>query len=122
MSDAKVEGLQSWEIFGAKYKQSCFEKIPSEWRLPSQYLELSNSGNSTANVLRIPRECGLLTSEEIELTENNDATSLLESLRSGQVTSLAVTTALCKRAAIAQQLVSSTPSRNIFKHERRALS
>jgi amidase len=106
MSEVKSEDLQSWEILGAKHKQSCFEKIPSEWRLPSKYLDLVGSETSTANVLSIPRECGLLTAAEIELTENNDATSLLESLHSGKVTSLAVTTALCKRAAIAQQLVS----------------
>jgi amidase len=106
MGEAETEGSQGWEILGAKHKQSRFEKIPSEWHLPSKYLDLISSESSMANVLSIPRECGLLTSAEIELTENNDATSLLESLRSGRVTSLAITTALCKRAAIAQQLVS----------------
>jgi amidase len=110
MSEVIVNGPPSWEVLGAKYKESCFEKIPLEWRLPSKYLELASSEKSSANVLSIPRECGLLTSAEIELTENNDATSLLELLHSGQATSLAVTTALCKRAAIAQQLVSFIPS------------
>jgi len=122
MSEAKAEGPQPWEILAAKHKQSCFEKIPPEWRLPSHYLELISTEHSTANVLSIPRECGLLTSAEIQLTENNDATSLLESLHTGQVTSLTVTTAFCKRAAIVQQLVSILPPQNIIKHERGFLS
>ncbi|KAH7379676.1 amidase signature domain-containing protein [Cadophora sp. MPI-SDFR-AT-0126] len=39
-------------------------------------------------------------------TENYTAVKLLEHLASGKFTSVAVTTAFCKRAAIAQQLVS----------------
>ncbi|KAF4548646.1 Amidase-like protein 10 [Elsinoe fawcettii] len=74
-------------------------KIPSEWRLkqlppPSQ-----------TNLLDIPRTCGILTPEELRLTELLDATALLEELLSGKVKAVDVTRAFCKRAAVAQQLV-----------------
>ncbi|KAH7370518.1 putative general amidase [Rhexocercosporidium sp. MPI-PUGE-AT-0058] len=48
----------------------------------------------------------LLTTEEIDITEKYTAVTLLEHLASGKFTSVAVTTAFCKRAAIAQQVVS----------------
>lgn len=54
----------------------------------------------------LPRRCGLLSESELEITENYPATQLLAKLASGQLSSLAVTTAFCKRAAIAQQVVS----------------
>ena len=51
-------------------------------------------------------ECGILTNEEFDITENYDATALLGLLASKKVSSITVTTAFCKRAAIDQQLVS----------------
>jgi amidase len=57
------------------------------------------------NVLPIFRDCGLLTARELEITEIADATALLEKIHSRQWTSLEVTVAFCKRAAIAQQLI-----------------
>jgi hypothetical protein len=57
-------------------------------------------------VLEFPRQCSILTQAEVRLTEDHDATSLLHEIAAGRVTSVAVTTAFCKRAAIAQQLVS----------------
>ena len=51
-------------------------------------------------------ECGILTNEEFDITENYDATALLGLLASKKVSSITVTTAFCKRAAIGQQLVS----------------
>lgn len=59
----------------------------------------------SGNILDFPRRSGLLTNDEIDITENYDAVSLLEAMASGELTSLAVTTAFCKRAAIAHQLV-----------------
>jgi amidase len=52
------------------------------------------------------RESNLLTSREIEITESWDATALLGLLASAKISSLEVTAAFCKRATIAQQLVS----------------
>jgi hypothetical protein len=44
-------------------------KIPKEWQLPSEYLENVNA-NSDLNVLNIPRTCGILNENEIDITEN----------------------------------------------------
>ncbi|PSK48613.1 hypothetical protein B9Z65_127 [Elsinoe australis] len=72
--------------------------ILPEWRLK----ELPPS--SQTNVLDIPRICGILSPEEIRITEIEDATALLKELHSGRLSAVAVTRAFCKRAAIAQQL------------------
>jgi Asp-tRNA(Asn)/Glu-tRNA(Gln) amidotransferase A subunit family amidase len=56
------------------------------------------------NVLHIPRECGILSSDEIILTETYSVKTLLSALASRKLSALDVTTAFCKRTAIAQQL------------------
>lgn len=75
-----------------------------EWSLSTDYLELSK--NTSTGVLDIPRRCGKLTDREIHITEAFDATALLEKLGSREFTAVEVTTAFCKRAAIAHQLTS----------------
>jgi amidase len=98
--------MAAWETIAAEYQKEAAAKIPREWLLPTK-ITGSISSSSTENVLGIPRTCGLLSVEEIDLTENYDAVTLSEYLASGKVSSLSVTTAFCKRAAIAQQLVST---------------
>tara|TARA_R110002060_G_scaffold42270_9_gene53737 strand:+ start:630 stop:1112 length:483 start_codon:yes stop_codon:yes gene_type:complete len=95
----------SWEAIATKHREAAASKIPHEWMLPSQITDRI-SQTSDNNVLDIPSTCGLLTIEEITITENYNAVTLLEQLASGKLTSFGVTTAFCKRAAIAQQLVS----------------
>jgi Asp-tRNA(Asn)/Glu-tRNA(Gln) amidotransferase A subunit family amidase len=55
-------------------------------------------------VLHVPRECGILSPTEVSITEDHSIKSLLSALASQRLTALDVTTAFCKRAAIAQQL------------------
>lgn len=52
----------------------------------------------------MPRTCGILTKDELDITENYDAHGLLEKLAQGTFSSVQVTTAFAKRAAIAQQV------------------
>ncbi|KFZ16319.1 hypothetical protein V502_05153 [Pseudogymnoascus sp. VKM F-4520 (FW-2644)] len=94
---------QTWQEKAAAYRAAALDKIPKEWRLPTS---ITNSVSETSDqcVLDIPRTCGLLTAEELDITENYDAVALAELLAKGKFTSVAVTTAFCKRAAIAQQL------------------
>lgn len=54
----------------------------------------------------IPRSSGLLSERELTITEKYSVPELLAKLASGELTSLEVTTAFSKRAAIAQQVVS----------------
>lgn len=66
----------------------------------------SPPADDVTNVMDVPHQSGIMTTKELEITEM-DATSLLELMASGQLKSYDVTLAFCKRAAIAQQLVSS---------------
>jgi len=52
-----------------------------------------------------PKKSGILSAEELTITESS-ATDLVAQLASGKLTSVAVTTAFYKRAALAHQLVS----------------
>ncbi|KAF2159074.1 hypothetical protein M409DRAFT_38002 [Zasmidium cellare ATCC 36951] len=75
------------------------DAIPKKWRLPTTHLELAEN----ANVVDVPRTCGILSPEQIAITEQT-ATELLSKLASGKLSSVEVTEAFCARAAIAHQL------------------
>ena len=93
-----------WEAIAAAKQKENLGKIPPEWRLPASALK-DISASSTGNVLDVPRTCGILSEVELEITEKYDAPTLVEKMRSKELSAVAVTTAFCKRAAVAQQLV-----------------
>ncbi|KAL4934328.1 putative general amidase [Aspergillus undulatus] len=98
----------------AEQKQNqLWERIPQQWRLsPSQIPagmhspaeSVTNVQYDRVNVLDIPRSCGLLSSKELEITQNWDIKGLLSQIHSKRVTAKEVIEAFCKRAAIAHQL------------------
>lgn len=92
----------NWQDLVAAKQQENTEKIPPQWRLNAEQLALAQVRLIQADV---PRRSGLLSDLELDLTENYTASQLLVKLATGQASSLDVTTAFCKRAAIAQQLV-----------------
>lgn len=96
--------MAEWQTLIDEKRKSNLEKIPKEWRLPSDLLSKVQS-DPHANVLSIPSSCGILTAKELEITESPDATALLQKLAKGELSSYEVTLAFCKRAAIAQQLL-----------------
>jgi len=105
MESNVVASGSSWEELVARKQKDCREKIPAEWLLnedlkdvPLRLIEYD-----------LPRRSGLLSELELDLTENYTAAQLLAKLASGETSSLVVTTAFCKRAAIAQQVVCYTP-------------
>lgn len=91
---------EPWKSIAAKKQQQREARIPKAWRLDASTI------SSNSNLLSIPSSCGILSKQEIEITETKDATCLLESLLSRKLKSEDVVIAFCKRAAIAQQLVS----------------
>ncbi|CAK7206324.1 hypothetical protein SEUCBS139899_009113 [Sporothrix eucalyptigena] len=97
--------MADWKTIGEQKRQSVQEKIPKEWRLQASTLADAHAA-SDLDVTSIPRECGILTADEVIITESYDATDLLAKLAAGEYSATAVTTAFCKRAAIAQQLTS----------------
>jgi len=96
---APASTLPNWAQISSNKRDSRDELIPSKWRIPE-----SARTNST-NLLQVPITCGILTAEEIAITSNFDAVALVEALKNSTFSAEAVTTAFCKRAAIAQQLV-----------------
>jgi amidase len=96
--------IADWRTLAASKRKALAEKIPSEWLLPESTTS-PLSETSTHNVLSIPRDCGLLSERELDLTEKYDATALVEAMTSGKIKSVDVVGAFCKRAAIAQQCV-----------------
>lgn len=87
-----------WEERCAARKRVQMESIPREWIIeppPKDQL----------NVMDVPRQCGLLDSLEMKITETVDVEIILEKLRRAEWSSVQVTTAFYKRAIIAQQLV-----------------
>lgn len=93
----------NWSDLISAKRQALDSKIPKEWRLSEKVLS-SISETSDMDVCEIPETCGLLTEQELEIT-NSDGTSILCMLRDGEVKAVDVCTAFCKRAAIAQQTV-----------------
>ncbi|CAG8004237.1 unnamed protein product [Penicillium salamii] len=93
-----------WQDLVTAKQQECKEKIPLEWRINTEHPALAK----TPRLIEadIPRRSGLLSDTELDITENYTANQLLVRLATGRVSSLDVTTAFCKRAAIAQQLTS----------------
>jgi amidase len=94
--------VTNWKDLAADKKKRQTAEIPKGWLLPNPPPE------SQLDVSSVPVECGLLTPEELEITETKDVALLLRRLATGVWSSVAVTTAYYKRAIIAQQLVSSS--------------
>ncbi|KAK3386014.1 amidase signature domain-containing protein [Podospora didyma] len=68
------------------------------------YLSQSMFDNPPTDVTAVPRECGLLSAEEVDITEKYDAVGLAEAIACKKLTAVAVATAFGKRAIIAHQL------------------
>jgi amidase len=90
----------AWQETAEKHRSRIAATIPDEWRLTSV-----PSGDS---VMSVPRDSGLLTPEELAITEST-ATDLVAKMAARELTSVAVTMAFCKRAALAHQLVRPSP-------------
>lgn len=99
------EMVSKWETLVVDKRKRQNDSIPKEWliTLPSE---------DRLDVLNVPKECGILTTKELEITELDDVATLLLNLASGKWSSVEVTTAYCKRAIIAHQLVSVSSLKN----------
>lgn len=95
---ATSNGLPPWKEIVRQRRAKQLEQIPTAWRLSDA------QKTSSKNVREIIHSCGILSSQELELTDMTDVRPLLKKLATGEVSSLLVTTAFCKRAAIAQQV------------------
>lgn len=87
----------NWEQIAADKRARILSNIPAEWKIQSP-----PTGDSFFD---FPEKSGILSPKELEIT-NASATDLVPKLAKGELTSVEVTLAFCKRAAIAHQLVS----------------
>lgn len=89
-SQSDPKPTPKWQSVAWQKKDQQFARIPSQWRLP----QLPPA--SVTNYLSIPRDCGLLTEKELNITENYDATALAKAIRERRLQCIDVTTAFCK--------------------------
>jgi amidase len=87
----------TYQDLAARKRAEQLSLIPPEWR----FAEIP-SVDSVPNALPYIRKC--LTPTELALTEETDITILLRKLSSGELSSLELTSAFAKRAALAHQL------------------
>lgn len=83
-----------WQLVSWQKKDEQNARIPSDWRLKA--LPAAHVTNFTD----IPRECGLLTRDELRITENYDAVGLAEAIRQKKLTCIDVARAFCKVSPI----------------------
>ncbi|KAL4739691.1 amidase signature domain-containing protein [Aspergillus similis] len=96
---------ETWQAAAAERRKILDLLIPAEWKLSEEF-RASLPANGRLLQADPVRKSGILSEAELDITENYSAGQLLQRLAWGDVSSLAVTTAFCKRAAIAQQLTS----------------
>lgn len=96
-----------WQALIQQKRTARDERIPKEWRIPETLLSKVSS-DSPVSAFDLLKEAALLTPEEVEITEEHDATGLVQKMASGELSAYQVTHAFCKRAAVAHQLVRGT--------------
>lgn len=79
--------------------QDFVSQVPKEYYISQKYID-----SPPKDVSGIPKECGLLSREELDITENYDAVGLAEAIASKKLTAVQVATAFSKRAIIAEQI------------------
>lgn len=94
-----LQGTEEYEKNCTAIADELASRIPKEFHLPEAVIK-----DPPLDVTEIPRTCGILTKEEINITEAYDAFGLAEAIAKSQFTAVQVATAFCKRAAIAHQL------------------
>lgn len=95
----RATGTAEYEAKRSALLQEFYDKIPTEYRLPESLLD-----NPPRDVTSIPNSCGILTAEEVRITEEYDAVGLAKAIAAKELTAVAVATAFCKRSIVAHQL------------------
>jgi amidase len=92
-----VTRVASWEQVARRRQQEINDSMPLEYVVPAQHL-------SSIHLVNLRKTSGLLTPRELDITSLS-ATQLLKYIHNETFTSLEVTNAFCKTAAIAHQAV-----------------
>lgn len=89
-----------WKAIAAQKQAQRSSKIPAEWIIPDGSLPSPDE----IFVQDFPHKSGFFTERELQLTEST-ASEVVARIAAGEWTATEVTTAVCKRAAVAQQLI-----------------
>lgn len=92
-------GTSAFLKAAAVAREDLLREIPAELHLPDAILS-----SPTRNVMEVPASCGLMTREELAITEM-DATGVRDAVANGSLSAVSAVTAFGKRAAIAHQLI-----------------
>lgn len=87
-----------WKLQVSEKRKRQAQAIPQEWLIHSP-------PEDQTNVLDVPETCGLLIRRELDITSTTDVSTLLSNIARGLWSSVEVTTAFCKRAIVAHQVV-----------------
>lgn len=90
----------SWEALAAAKRASTLAKIPEAWRLtPADLARAKDQVDLTGSFIH-----EFLAADEISITAK-DSVDLINEIRDKRLSAVQVTTAFCKRAAVAHQIV-----------------
>ncbi|OSD03465.1 general amidase [Trametes coccinea BRFM310] len=95
---SQLNTVPGWQEAVADKRQRLQGLIPKEWIIPP-------IPEDQQNVLDTPKDCGLLTDRELEITNTPDVSVILQKLANAEWSAVEVTTAFSKRAVIAHQVV-----------------
>jgi amidase len=90
----------SWQAVAARKQAQRSAKVPAEWRIPASIRPPAD----VASVQDFPRDSGFFTEDELRIT-GATASEVVFRIARAEWTALQVVTAVCKRAAVAQQLL-----------------
>ena len=90
MSQGGSSSDKDWRSVSRRKKAEQNERIPKEWKLHAL------PGADVKSYIDIPRKSGLLTKEELDITERYDAVALAEAIRGKKLKCIDVTRAFCK--------------------------
>jgi amidase len=91
---------QPWQQIATQKREERAHNIPERWRIPASFKPYEDCDD----VQDWPKTSGFFTAEELLITEST-ATEVIQRIRNGEWKAKDVTEAICKRAAVAQQLV-----------------
>lgn len=91
---------ETWQSIAARKQAERASKIPPEWLIP----EAMMPSDKEDFVQDFPHASGFFTERELTITESS-ASDAVAKMSTGEWTALEVTRAICKRTAVAQQLL-----------------
>ncbi|CAG8309251.1 unnamed protein product [Penicillium nalgiovense] len=80
---------EPWEVLLYRKQLEDAAKIPTEWRIPEELTDLSET--SGTSVLDVPRQSEILSARQPEITEKYDATDLLGKIHRQELSAHEVT-------------------------------